>query len=100
MKKLLAALGLGATLAFGAPQMAEAQPVVTGGVVNVTIVDVLTGDILSNNNVSVAAALGVAANVCGIAVNVLSVDLSQDGRVDCQSATQQVILTQQKMRKK
>ena len=56
----------------------SAQPVVTGGLVNVTVVDVLdTGNInvLRDVNVSVGAALGIAANVCGVGVNVLATQL-------------------------
>ena len=44
MKKLIAAIGLSAALAAAAPK-AEAQPVITGGLVNVTLVD-----LVNNNN--------------------------------------------------
>jgi hypothetical protein len=50
---------------------AGAQPIITGGLVNVTVTDSLN-NVLSDNNVAVGAALGVAANVCGVSVNVLT----------------------------
>ena len=99
MTKWIAGLGLGAALAFAAPTTAEAQgngPVVAGGLINVQIVDLIDGDVLSNNNLSVTAALSVAANICGVAVNVLAADFRQDGEATCETATQQVILTQQR----
>lgn len=67
-------------LAFATP--AQAAPVITGGLVNVTITDV---DLL--NNVTVTALNGVtlqvAAEVCGVAVNVLAADLGPDGAAVC-----------------
>jgi hypothetical protein len=64
----------------------SAQPVFTGGLVNVTIVDVLSG-----NQVSLTVPIAVAANICDVSVNVLAVDLSQDGRATCNSATRQIV---------
>lgn len=101
MRKLLPTLALGVGLAFGGADAAEAQQ---AGLINVEIsnIDVETGDILSNNTiqVSVGAALAIAANVCNVAVNVLAVDLGQDGTATCTSTTgdQQVTLTQQRGR--
>ena len=63
-------------------------PVITGGLVNVTVVDVLdTGDInvVRDVNVSVGAALGIAANVCGVSVNVLATQLGS-GTATCDAA--------------
>ena len=99
MKKLIASLGLGAALAFAAPSTSEAQgPVVTGGLVNVTIVDA-ADVVIQDINVGVAAALGVAANVCGLAVGVLAADLADDGRATCTNALgQTVTLTQRRRR--
>jgi hypothetical protein len=101
MKKLIAGLGLGAALAFAAPSTSEAQgPIVTGGLVNVTIVDAV--DVTNNqilNNISITAALALAANVCGVAVNVLAADLKQDGKATCTAGSQVVTLTQQRNRK-
>jgi hypothetical protein len=87
------ALGLGGSLAMSTP--AQAAPLVTGGVVNVTVTDVIDGDVLSNNDVSVGAALNIAANVCDVNVNVLAEQL-RDGSTTCENATndQTVTITQ------
>ena len=69
---------------------ASAQPVITGGLVNVTVVDVLSG-----NQVSLQVPITVAANVCGVAVNVLATDLA-DGPVDCSTATQTITVSRQR----
>lgn len=61
---------------------ATSAPLVTGGLVNITITDITIGDVLSNNNVALGAALGIAANVCGVNVNVLARQL-QSGDVTC-----------------
>jgi hypothetical protein len=71
---------------------ASAQPVITGGLVNVTIVDVLSG-----NQVTAQVPVSVAANICGVAVNVLATDLA-DGPVDCSTATQLITVSQQRRR--
>jgi hypothetical protein len=98
MTKWIAGLGLSAALAFAAPATADAQPVVTGGLVNVTVTDALN-NVLSSNDVGIAAALSVAANICGVAVNVLAADLQQDGKATCTNATgQTVTLTQRRRR--
>nr|WP_294691494.1 hypothetical protein [uncultured Friedmanniella sp.] len=73
----------GAALAAGGLAPASAAPVFTGGLVNVTIVDVLDIDdtivsVEALNNVT----LQVAAQVCGVAVGVLAVDLA-DGTAVC-----------------
>ncbi len=102
MRKLVATLALGVGLAFGGVDAAEAQQ--QGGLINVNVsqIDVETGDILSNNTVvvGVGAALAIAANICDVAVNVLAVQL-RDGSTTCQSATgdQTVTLTQQRGRR-
>src|SRR5436305_10135860 len=57
------ALGTGAAAA----PAATAQPVVTGGLVNITITD-----LLNNNQVNVQVPIGAAANVCGVQANVLA----------------------------
>jgi hypothetical protein len=99
MRKLIAAFATTAALAVGV-MPAAAQPVVTGGLVNVTIVDAV--DVTNNqilNNISITAALALAANVCGVAVNVLAADLKQDGKATCTAGSQVVTLTQQRNRK-
>lgn len=98
MRKFLATLALAVALAFGGVDTAEAQQ--QGGlvIVNISQIDIETGNILSDNTVQVGvgAALAIAANVCDVAVNVLAVDLGRTGTTTCESATgdQRVTLTQ------
>ena len=66
------------------PLPAEAAPVITGGLVNVTVTDVLSG-----NQVTAQVPITVAANVCDVSVAVLAQDL-RDGTADC-SNDQQII---------
>jgi hypothetical protein len=75
-KKLVASMFATGVLAAGvAIPTATAAPVVTGGLVNITIVDVL-------NEVNVQVPIGVAANVCGIQANVLAQRNNQEP-IDC-----------------
>jgi hypothetical protein len=77
MKTILAALCavlLSIGLTTTVPQ-AEAQD--QFGLVNVRVGDITTGDILSNNNVTLGAAANIAANVCGINVNAALLSISQ-----------------------
>jgi hypothetical protein len=79
MKNLIRAAVFAGALAIPMAATTSAQgPVITGGLVNVTVVDLLdTGDIITvqDVNVSVGAALALAANVCGVGVNVLATQL-------------------------
>jgi hypothetical protein len=56
------------------------------------------------NNVSAPVTLqvpiGVAANVCGIAANVLAADLKQDGKATCDAENGSEALTQAAIRQK
>lgn len=78
LKKTIATAGTAGlltagTLGLAAP--AQAAPVITGGLVNVTITEVdLLNDSVNNNTVQVGvgAALALAANVCDVNVNVLA----------------------------
>jgi len=64
--------------AFAMP--ATSAPLVTGGLVNITLVNVLNNiEIITRNNVSLGAALGIAANVCDVNVNVLAQQLRSGG---------------------
>jgi hypothetical protein len=95
MRKLIASVFATGVLAvgIGAPA-ASAQPIVTGGVVNITVVDSLN-NVLSNNNVAVGLALGLGANVCDVNVNVLAVQLSDDEATCTNTVTgQEVTITQ------
>lgn len=88
MTKWIAALGIGATLALATPTMAEAQSTKQDGLVNVVV-----GDITIAEDVNIAAAVGIAAQVCGLdildttVVNVLSAAATA---TDARSRTQTV----------
>ncbi len=91
----LAAAGLVAAGGFaGSLAPASAQPIVTGGLVNVVIVDAVDV-VLMDVNLAVGAALGLAANVCDVNVNVLAVQL-RDGGATCTNEVtgQRVIIDQ------
>src|SRR5687768_4317825 len=69
VRKLVASVFASGLLAVGLAAPASAHPhgggpVVTGGLINITVVDLIDGDVLSNNNVGVGVAANVAANVC------------------------------------
>ena len=66
MKKFIAALGIGATLALGAPNATEAQTK-QDGLVNVSV-----GDVTILEDVNIAAVVGVVAQLCGIDLDVLA----------------------------
>jgi hypothetical protein len=84
IKKFVAGSLMAATLSVGAgaaAMPASAAPVITGGLVNVTITDVL-----SHDQINAQIPIGVAANVCGVAANVLAHSTST-APVDCTSST-------------
>lgn len=90
--RLTTGLFAGSLLAAGAVALPAnaAGPVVTGGLVNVTVTDVAnnnTVEVLKNVNVGVGAALGIAANVCGVTVNVLAAQLGTPGPISCTSTS-------------
>lgn len=74
------ALSLGA---FAAPAMAQG-PVFTGGLVNITVTDVLNG-----NQVNVQVPIGIAANVCNVAANVLAQQRTSQMLRDCTASNTQ-----------
>ena len=86
MRKLIATLFLTGALAVGAvAPTASAQPVITGGLVNITVVDVLNNNTVTlDRTVNVALALGIAANVCDVTVGVLARQL-HTGSATCQN---------------
>jgi hypothetical protein len=89
-----AAIGLGGSLIAAAP--AQAAPLVTGGLVNVTIVDVID-DVtveITDVNVGVAAALQLAANVCGTTVALVAQDIATDGTCTNEVTGDSVIIEQ------
>ena len=83
VKVVAAAMMLGLAIA---PAMAQQRQ---GGLVNVAIGDITTGDILSNNRVGIGVAANIAANVCGTAVQVgvLASVLAHGGSFDCNNVT-------------
>jgi hypothetical protein len=69
---------------------ASAAPVITGGLVNVTIVDLVSG-----NQITAQVPVSVAANICDVSVAVLTQDL-RDGTADCSTDTQIITLSAQR----
>lgn len=95
MRRIMATLAASALCAVGFTGTASAAPVVTGGLVNVTITNLLTGaEVLSRNDVRVGAALNVAANVCGVTVNALATQLGTGAPVTCDNGIEEVTITQ------
>lgn len=93
MKKLIAAIGLSAALAAAAPK-AEAQPVITGGLVNVTLVDLVNNNnIAVLNNVGIGVAANVAAQICGtqvaLPIGVLAAQVARTGQATACTITDQ-----------
>ena len=82
-RKFIAGVFTSAFMAIGFAGPAAAQPVVTGGLVNITIVDAVD---LTNVNVQVP--VGIAANVCGVQANVIARGNRNEVR-DCTSSTTQ-----------
>ncbi len=76
IKTSIATVGVAGSLALGvaAAAPAQASPVITGGLVNVTLTNVL-----NNNQVQVAVPIQAAAAICGVDVSVLSVALPPTG---------------------
>lgn len=86
IKKMVAGSCVAAAMSVGvgaAAVPAQASPVVSGGLVNITITDV-ANNVLRTVNVQVP--IGVAANVCGVAANVLA-QRTSTSPVSCTSAT-------------
>ena len=82
-KRVLALLAVTVLMVAVLAMPASAQPFFTGGLVNITITDVL-----SDNDVVVAVPIGVAANVCGVQANVIAQNNEQEP-VDCTAQTTQ-----------
>jgi hypothetical protein len=92
MRKFVATLFLTAALAVGAiAPTASAAPVFTGGLVNITVVDVL-----NNNTVTVpiGVAANIAANVCDVSAGVLVQEFRDVGSATCTNGTQTATITQ------
>lgn len=84
IRRAAAAAMMTGVLSAGVALPASAQgPVVTGGLVNVTLTN-----IANNNQVTVTIPIQAAANICGVTVAVLSGQL-QNGPVDCTASPSQ-----------
>ncbi len=78
MKRILAVLVTTALMVAIMAVPASAQPIFTGGLVNVTIVDAVDVE-----DVTVQVPVAAAANICDVDVNVLVADLADDGNANC-----------------
>jgi hypothetical protein len=94
-KKLLATLFAAGLMSVGLAAPASAQPVITGGLVNITIVDVLTENEV-NVQVPIGVAANIAANVCvgNLQVGVLASQLARGGIVECTAETGDALVLQ------
>ena len=96
-RKAAVSLFAGAALAAGAlTTPASAQPVVTGGLVNVVVTDVIDDVtvVVRDINVGVGAALAIAANVCDVNVNVLAEQLPGTATCTNEETDQTVTISQ------
>ena len=92
LKKTLATAGTAGILVAGSMGLAapaQAAPLFTGGLVNITLVDTLSNNnILNGSQVVVAVPVGVAANICGTTVAILGAAAGTDP-FNCTAATTQ-----------
>lgn len=95
-RKTAVSLFAGAALAVGGLAPAYAQPIVTGGLVNVVVTDVIDDVtvVVQDVNVGVGAALGLAANICDVNVNVLARQLPGDATCTNEVTGQTVTIDQ------
>jgi len=93
IRKLVATTFATALMAFGIAAPASAQPVVTGGLNNVTLVDVL-----SHDNIAVQVPVGVAANVCDVNAAVLLAAVRDTGSATCNATADSIAWAQQHQR--
>ena len=92
-RTLVAALFSTAALAVTVAAPAGAQPIVTGGLINVTLVDVL-----SHNEVAVQVPVGIAANVCDVNAAVLLAAVRDTGSATCEATAESIAWAEQKQR--
>ncbi len=84
VKRAAAAVMMTGALSAGIALPASAKgPVITGGLVNVTLTN-----IANNNQVTVTIPIQAAANICGVSVAVLG-DALNNGPVDCTASPSQ-----------
>lgn len=96
VRKAAVSLFAGGVLAVGALTPASAQPIVTGGLVNVVVTDVIEDVtvVVQDINVGVGAALALAANVCDVNVNVLARQLPGEATCTNEETDQSVTISQ------
>jgi hypothetical protein len=94
IKKLVATTFATGLMAVGvAAPTASAQPVITGGLVNVTLVDVL-----SHDEIAVQVPIGVAANVCDVNAAVLLAAIEDTGSARCDATSNAIAFAEQHQR--
>jgi hypothetical protein len=94
MRKFLATTFASGLLAAGvAAPTASAQPVITGGLINVTLVDVL-----SHDEIAVQVPIGVAANVCDVNAAVLLAAVEDTGSARCDATSNAIAFAEQHQR--
>ncbi len=77
-----AALASSALLFAGLAAPASAQPIITGGLVNITIVDSLN-NLVTVQDLNLGVALNLAANVCDVNVAILLAAILDQGATGC-----------------
>jgi hypothetical protein len=85
----LAGILTGALVTLGLAATASAQPPVVV-VIDPTVAELIAVDLdidVENVPVTVQAPIGVAANVCGVAVNVLTQEFTETGTAECTAET-------------
>jgi hypothetical protein len=93
-KKLIASLFATGLLAAGVSiPSASAAPVITGGLVNVTLVDVL-----SHDEIAVQVPIGIAANVCDVNAAVLLAEVRDTGEATCDATADSIAFAEQHQR--
>jgi hypothetical protein len=94
VRKFAAGLATTGLLAAGvAAPTASAAPVVTGGLINVTLVDVL-----SHDEIAVQVPVGIAANVCDVNAAVLLAAVRDTGSATCDATAESIAWAQQHQR--
>ena len=94
IKKLVATTFATGLMAVGvAAPTASAQPVVTGGLINVTLVDVL-----SHDEIAVQVPVGIAANVCDVNAAVLLAAVRDTGSARCDATSKAIAFAEQHQR--
>ncbi len=92
-RKLVAALFSTAIMAVTVAAPAGAQPVITGGLINITLVDVL-----NDNQVNVQVPIGVAVNACDINAAILLAAVRDTGSATCEATARSIAWAEQKQR--